>query len=156
MHLLELVRITTAWLTSMLQRLTLFKCHQGVSQKFWSCTKICCGREDSKICTAFGPLSGRGWLWNTVHVGLFLCFNDSYSGPYSCLSFNAKHKLLFSSNCCFGNRSRHQVYLWILQLCIFQSEVPSLGYCWHLAVAVLYQLLVLPLPHYLCIHSCGI
>lgn len=90
------------------------------------------------MCTAFGPLSGRGWLWSTVHVvGLFL-FNDSYFGPYSCLSFNAKQKLLFRSNCCCGtNSSRHQFCRWISQLCILQSEVPSLGYFWHLAVMVL-------------------
>lgn len=127
--------------------------------KLWSCAKICCGREDSKICTAFGLLSGRDWLWSTVHVvGLSLkFFNDSCFGPYSCLSFNAKQKLLFRSNCCFGtNRSRHQFCLWVSQLCLFQSEIPSLGYCWHLAVAVLYRLLMLPLLRYSCTHSGGI
>jgi len=47
-------------------------------------------------------------------------------------------------------------FLWISQLRIFHSGVPALGCCWHFAVAVLYQLLMLPLPRSLCTHSCGI
>jgi len=44
-------------------------------------------------------------------LGFFFFFNDSSFGPYSCLSFNTKQKLLFRSNCCFGtNGSRHQFF----------------------------------------------
>lgn len=90
-------------------------------------------------------------------LGFFLVFNDSCAGLYSCLSFNAKQKLLFRSNCCFGtNGSRHQFCLQISQLCILQSEVPSLGCYWYSVVQVLRRLSVLPLPCYSCVRGRGL
>lgn len=88
---------------------------------------------------SFWPPFGKGLIveYSTCCWPFFI-FNDSYFGPYSYLSFSAKQKLLFRSNCCCGtNRSRHEFCRWISQLCILQSEVPSLGYFWHLAVMVL-------------------
>lgn len=85
---------------------------------------------------SFWPRFGKGLI--VEYSTCFFIFNDSYFGPYSCLSFNAKQTLLFRSNCCCAtNRSRHQFCRWISQLCILQREVPSLGYFWHLAVMVL-------------------
>lgn len=72
MHLLELVRTTTVYLKSLCHRLTLYFNVIKVSAKN-SEVPVRFAMEGSKMCTGFGPLSGRGWLWSTVHVvGIFL------------------------------------------------------------------------------------
>lgn len=50
---------------------------------------------------SFWPPFGKELIeeYSTCCWPLFI-FNDSYFGPYPCLSFNAKQKLLFRSSCC--------------------------------------------------------
>lgn len=138
MHLLKLVRTTTVYLKSLCHRLTLYFSVIKVSAKN-SEVAVRFAREESKICTAFGPLSGRGWLWRTVHaVGLFLFLMTHILDLIPvCLSMPNRNYYLGQTAVVVLIEADIIFFRSISQLCILQSEVPSLGYFWHLAVMVL-------------------
>lgn len=138
MHLLKLVRTTTVYLKSLCHRLTLYFSVIKVSAKN-SEVAVRFAREESKICTAFGPLSGRGWLWRTVHaVGLFLFLMTHILDLIPvCLSIPNRNYYLGQTAVVVLIEADIIFFRSISQLCILQSEVPSLGYFWHLAVMVL-------------------
>lgn len=138
MRLLKLVRTTTVYLKSLRHRLTLYFSVIKVSAKN-SEVAVRFAREESKICSSFGLLSGRGWLWRTVHVvGLFLFLMTHILDLIPvCLSMPNRNYYLGQTAVVVLIEADISFFRSISQLCILQSEVPSLGYFWHLAVMVL-------------------